>query len=171
MKCNMKHLKTYNESISSYLKPRKDDDIRDKIKNLSPNKKLLNGSEYGLLWLVEEALQEGADPSFDDQSAFNIACDYGNIEIVKLLLNDKRIDPSDLTGFMWALESNHYNIMELLLKDDRVDPSINDNDAIIYSSNTRNYKSVKILLNDKRVLNKLNKSQIKYYKNKINTIQ
>ena len=40
--------------------------------------------------------------------------------------------------------------------------------SIIYAGN---YKSVKILLNDKRVLNKLNKSQIKYYKNKINTIQ
>ena len=163
----MKYIKTYNESIKGFLKPKDDNDLRNKVKSFSPNEKLLKGAEYNLLWLVEEAIEEGADPSFDNQSAFNIACDYGNIEIVKYLLKDERVDPSDLTGFMWALESHHYNVVKFLLKDKRIDPTIDENEAIRYASNTQNYEAVKILLNDDRVKNSLNKSQFNYYKRKI----
>jgi hypothetical protein len=36
----MKHLKSYNEGIRHFLKPKSEEEINNALKNLSPNKKL-----------------------------------------------------------------------------------------------------------------------------------
>lgn len=48
----------------------------------------------------------------------------GHHEIVKLLLKDQRVDPSDKRNeaIEFACEYQHYEVVELLLKDKRVNP-------------------------------------------------
>ena len=58
----MKHLKTYNESITEFLKPKSKDRISDAIKKMKPEEKFVKDCEHGLMWLVEELLK---DPNFD----------------------------------------------------------------------------------------------------------
>jgi hypothetical protein len=45
--------------------------------------------------------------------------------VVKLLLSDKRVDPSaaDNYAIRYASKKGHYDVVELLLADERVDPS------------------------------------------------
>ena len=51
------------------------------------------------------------------------------IEVVKLLLTDKRVNPSANNNFAirWASRNGHTKVVKLLLADERVDPSANDN--------------------------------------------
>ena len=97
-------------------------------------------------------------PNFDDNQAFQLSARLGHIEIVELLLNDKRIDPAVVTipqilGSPCTINSNktNYNIVELLLKNKIIDPSIDYNYAIIYSSKFGHEQIVDLLLKDKRV--------------------
>lgn len=62
----MKHLKSYNESIKDYLKPKNKDEINNILKDLSPYKKFKKGCEYGLLDVIVDALIENneEDPDF-----------------------------------------------------------------------------------------------------------
>jgi hypothetical protein len=50
-----------------------------------------------------------------------------------------------------ASERGYYDIVKTLLKDSRVDPSDCSNEALVLASKTGNHKMVKLLLNDKRV--------------------
>ena len=47
---------------------------------------------------------------------------YGHIDIVKLLLDDSRVDPSDVKceAVTWSLRNKHFNITRLLISDKRV---------------------------------------------------
>ena len=51
------------------------------------------------------------------------------IKIVKILLKDERVDPSDQNNdaIQWASEKGHLEVVKLLLKDKRIDK----NDQII----------------------------------------
>ena len=59
-------------------------------------------------------------------SEFAHAIIKGDIELVKLLLSDPRVDPSADNNFAIkkAAENGHYKIVKLLLNDPRVDPSV-----------------------------------------------
>ena len=83
---------------------------------------------------------------------------YGNFEIVKLLLEDPRIDPSHGSGFFdydtafyWASRNGHDNVVQLLLLDPRIDPSVDNNCAIRYASYYGHDKVVRLLLADPRI--------------------
>ena len=57
---------------------------------------------------------------------FLIACDRGHIEIVKLLLNDNRVDVNKANKYGWtpfstACEKGYIEIVKLLLNDQRID--------------------------------------------------
>jgi ankyrin repeat protein len=86
-------------------------------------------------------------------SAFEYSCCFGYLEIVELLLNDSRVDPSDDNNqaIRKACCFGHYKIVELLLNDSRVDPSANYNEAIRKACCYGYFEIVKILLNDSRV--------------------
>ena len=60
------------------------------------------------------------------------ASKYGRPEIVKLFLNDPRLDPSndDNRAIQYASYCGHAEVVRLLLNDLRVDPSVNNNFAI-----------------------------------------
>ena len=105
---------------------------------------------------VIKLLKKGFNPSLDDNYAIKWASEYGHIEIVKLLLADKRVDPSDNNNLAirWASYKGHLEVVKLLLADKRVDPSAENNYAIRWASNNDLLEVVKLLLTDKRVYNK-----------------
>ena len=75
-----------------------------------------------MVWLVQDCLDEGVDPSAQDNRAIRWASYNGHIEVVKLLLTDKRVDPSadDNIAIRWASENGHTEVVKLLLTDKRV---------------------------------------------------
>jgi len=149
----MIYLKSYNESIRHLLKPKSKDDILELSNKLSPKEKLKKGCKYGVLLLVKQALEDGVDPSIDNNNAILNASQYGYIDIVKELLKDERVDPSVLNNLtiQLASEFGRIEVVKELLKDDRVDPSGNFNYAIQLASLNGHVEIVKELLKDKRV--------------------
>ena len=77
----------------------------------------------------------------------------GHTEVVKLLLQDKRVDPSvgNNSVIRLASQNGHTDVVKLLLQDGRVDPSNNDNCAIIWASENGHINVVKLLSQDERV--------------------
>ena len=59
------------------------------------------------------------------QQQFINAAKAGNLEVVKLLLTDNRVDPSDddNLAIIWAASRGHHEVVKTLLADNRVDPS------------------------------------------------
>jgi ankyrin repeat protein len=76
-----------------------------------------------------------------------------NIEVLKLLLNDKDIDPSNNKNVAIIIASFYGNIeaVKLLLQDKRVDPSDRKNEALMKSIENGKTEVVRLLLQDKRV--------------------
>ena len=91
------------------------------------------------------------DPSVDYNNAIRLASKNGHIEIVKILLQDKRVDPTDNWAIRIASQFGHIEIVKILLEDKRVDPSADDNYAIQYASQNGHTAVVKLLLHDDRV--------------------
>ena len=56
------------------------------------------------------------------------ACKYNHIDIVKLLLQDTRVDPSDRDNYAIrrTSEKGHVEVVKLLLQDPRVDLLLQD---------------------------------------------
>ncbi len=77
----------------------------------------------------------------------------GHIEVVNILLEDSRVDPSakDNYASRWASYYGHIEVVNRLLEDPRVDPSAVDNYAIRLASINGHIEIVKRLLEDSRV--------------------
>ena len=82
-----------------------------------------------------------------------IASDDGQLEMVKILLKDPRVDPSDdnNNSIRRASKNGHLEIVKLLLQDPRVDPSDGNNYSIKAASENGHIKIVRLLLKDPRV--------------------
>jgi ankyrin repeat protein len=87
--------------------------------------------------------------------AFSIvaASARGHTQVVKLLLQDPRTDPTVNNGraIVQACCNGHTGVVQLLLSDPRVDPSTRVNDAIHGACMTGSVAIVKMLLQDTRV--------------------
>ena len=72
---------------------------------------------------IKELLDTGWDPSTDNNFAIRYSCDLGYIEVVKLLLQDKRVNPSDWDNWAlkWSYTNGHMEILKILLQDSRID--------------------------------------------------
>lgn len=94
-----------------------------------------------------------ADPNYDRNSPLRYACQYGHIDIVRVFLQDNRVDPSDgnNVSIAVAVSNGHIDVVELLLQDSRVDPADCTNDAIQQASNQGHLEIVKLLMADCRV--------------------
>lgn len=79
---------------------------------------------------------------------------HRKVDIIRLLLEDSRIDPSidDNSLIVDASTAESPEIVDLLLKDPSVDPSVNDNRPVRLATFYGNWKVVDRLLKDKRVV-------------------
>ena len=84
---------------------------------------------------------------------FTNICREGNLDSVKLLIQDHRVDPSaqDNYSIIYASNNGHLEVVKLLLQDSRVDPSAQDNYSIIRASENGYLEVVKLLLQDPRI--------------------
>jgi ankyrin repeat protein len=97
---------------------------------------------------VKELLQQGVDPT----DSIIIASERGHANIVALLLQDGRSNPSaeDNMAIQLACVWGYADVVELLLKDGRVDPTANKNNSISHACSNGHTKVVKLLLRDGR---------------------
>lgn len=92
-----------------------------------------------------------------------LPCEVGNqnmvnkiskrTEMLKLLLNDKRLDLSKASGkpVINASRSGCYEMVELLLKQSGIDPSVQCNEPITIAAENGHIRVVEFLMKDKRV--------------------
>ena len=88
---------------------------------------------YGMIKLnyveiVEGLIKEGFDLDADDNWAIRVASVDGHSEVVKLLLQDPRVDPSDDDNYaiLLASDNGHSEVVKLLLQDERVKNSLSE---------------------------------------------
>ena len=87
------------------------------------------------------------------QEKFDLAINNNDIKNVKLLLKDKRVNPSNNnnSAILLASQNGHLEIVKLLLKDKRVDPSESVNYAIEYAFKNGHLDIVKKIWRDKKI--------------------
>jgi hypothetical protein len=89
----------------------------------------------------------------DLNNLFEEAVGLNNVELLELLLQDVRADPSVKNNYAIRLASckGHLTVVDRLLQDPRVDPSANNNEAIRRASENGHLAVVNRLLQDSRV--------------------
>lgn len=94
-----------------------------------------------------------SDQPVSGNKLFRWACKNGHIEVAKILLKNKSVDPtaSRNSAIRSASKNGHAEVVKILLKDERVNPADLYNDAIDSASKNGHVKVVKALLKDKRV--------------------
>jgi hypothetical protein len=98
-----------------HLKPKSEEEIRSCLKNLSPEEKLETGVKQSILWLVKDALTEGADVHADNDYALQCASWYGHAEVVKVLLDaGANVHACDDYALRWASWYGHTEVVKLL---------------------------------------------------------
>eukprot|EP01117_Protostelium_nocturnum_P013684 TRINITY_DN5129_c0_g1_i1.p1 TRINITY_DN5129_c0_g1~~TRINITY_DN5129_c0_g1_i1.p1 ORF type:complete len:367 (+),score=80.15 TRINITY_DN5129_c0_g1_i1:103-1101(+) len=115
------------------------------------NSVIQSASWYGHYGAVKALLQ---DPRVDPtRYSLHFACKVGNLELVKLLLEDPRSLPSSNQNqaFRNACKFGHALVVEELLKDERIDPSAKNNISIQDAAQNGFFEVVDLLLKDKRV--------------------
>jgi ankyrin repeat protein len=121
----------------------------------------IDACENGQLDIVKDLLSKCVDPSDCNNAAICCASHNGHLEVVKLLLTNKRVDPSDCNNYAirFASINGHIEVVKLLLQDSRVDPSAYNNFALHLASFKGHYEVVKLLKSTIiiRTFHKLNK--------------
>jgi ankyrin repeat protein len=98
--------------------------------------------------IVERLLNRGIDPAFDENQLICLACFYGHLKIVVLLLRDKRVDPS-ATGnrpIYNACTQGHFEIARELLNHPAVGAQDNECAALKDACLEGHEQIVKLLL-------------------------
>ena len=111
---------------------------------------------------VRELLQNGANPTENNNAPIAYASCNGHADIVKLLLQDGQVDPSVFYNapIRNASYYGHPKIVEMLLQDRRVDPTDDDNYTIKYACLNRHIKVIELLLQDGRADPSVNDNSI-----------
>jgi len=98
-------------------------------------------------------LCQTVDPSWNYNAALLCATMNGNAEIVKRLLKDPRVNPSDRNGFITyeAIRRRHVDIGLMFITHPRTDVTLDDQGAIYWASDYNVAEVVRLLLEDPRV--------------------
>jgi len=140
-----KYYPALDESIK-HLTGRTEQEIRQKLKNLSPKEKLETGAKEGIVWLVKDAIAAGADVHARDDYALRLASNYGHVEVVQLLLDaGADVHAENDLALRWASGNGHAEVVKLLLGA-RADVHARDDCALRWASYYGNVEVVKLLL-------------------------
>ena len=106
-----------------------------------------------------------------DPSESEVLCtavQKNNVEIVKMLLDDPRVIADDEALYV-AYQYNNPKIFELILKEPTIDPTGDDNSIIdnVFDKIDHYKEIAKLLIKDKRIRKVLTKEEIKEYESKI----
>jgi len=93
------------------------------------------------------------DPSIFDNSFFVEACCYGQLEAVRHLMKDPRINVAVDNNWpiIVASENGHLAVVQELLKDPRVDPSTHENTAFNWAIRFGHHEVANLLLQHPKV--------------------
>lgn len=105
---------------------------------------------------VKRLLQDRRVNLENNDRVLMTACALGRTEIVHLLLEDGRINPSiqdyrRKTPLTEATKNGHIEVLKLLLADPRVDPTDNNNQVLRIAMNENNEDIIQLLFSDLRV--------------------
>jgi hypothetical protein len=113
----------FNESLKDYLKPKSEEEIKHSIDKSNVNVKkenlplanMLTACEPGLVWLAKQSIEQGIDIHYSGEIFLLTAAVYGNIEIVKLLL-ELGADPTVQDNYAYKLArlKGHRDVAELV---------------------------------------------------------
>jgi hypothetical protein len=94
-----------------------------------------------------------------------LASGNGHFDVVKLLLEQQNVDPSDYNNeaIVWAVRNNHIDVVKLLIADPRVDPSEPHNKAITWAVEFNLKEIVYLLSEDPKVIAKGIPDEVKKY--------
>lgn len=117
------------------------------------NRQLVIAARTGNINAVRRLIAAGANPAFDNNDAIELAAGYGHLEVVRLLLQDERVDPSadNDKAIVLAAQGGYLEIVRLLLSDSRVNPGVSVNEPIRWAAMNGHLEVVRLLLQDDRV--------------------
>lgn len=88
------------------------------------------------------------NPAIDDVMLNNCilpdACEHGRLAIVKVLLQDERVIPTEKSLSLASI-NGHVEVMKVLLADKRIDPTANTNDALSCACGAGQLDAVQLL--------------------------
>ena len=125
---------------------------------MEDTQRLIDAAGSGELEVLEELLENGVDPSADDNEAIITAAIFAHTAIVDRLLawegaNGERVNPAadDNAAIREAADLGHTDVVDRLLRDNRVDPGAMDNYAIRVAAENGHKDVVESLLANDRV--------------------
>ncbi|ORY47373.1 hypothetical protein BCR33DRAFT_764394 [Rhizoclosmatium globosum] len=95
-------------------------------------------------------LDKTFDPSCQGNRTLLWACERGDLDVVKVLLTDNRVTFLD-EAFLAVCSSAHEDVLRLFLNDTRIDPSVQDNLGLVDAAKFGSVSTVRLLLADPRV--------------------
>lgn len=126
------------------------DDTRIRVSKIEAL--LINACRNGYLELVEVLLADNRSSTVNLGSLLTFVCKIGNIQLVQLLLSKGAYPSYTYNlPIREAVYENHIEIVRLLMKDKRVDPSDLNNDCIHYAIKQNKVEMASLLLEDIRV--------------------
>jgi hypothetical protein len=133
-----------NEEEFKYFKGPSKEKILKSLEGKSLNTKFGIAIRNNISWLVQDCLEQGIDPTRWDNWSIKEAADHGHLQIVKLLLKDKRVDPSINNNRLikWAFHHFYLNLVKELLKDKKVIDSLDLEEMQEYITIIKKYKDL-----------------------------
>ncbi len=148
---------TICENIINIL-PMIDKNILYNVEHITPNtlKELLKYPKFDPNLIdISPIIDKRNDHDYTNYHILSFFIDENNIEIVKLLLDDKKVNPcfgeNNDDAISLAVFNNNVEIVKLLLDDKRINPCMNENYILRQSCRFGYTEIVKLIFEDGRV--------------------
>jgi ankyrin repeat protein len=109
--------------------------------------------EFGHYEIAKLLYEKGADPSIADSFSFRLAAENGHANIVRLFINDKRINVNaqDEYAIKQACEENHYEVVKILMDHPSVSFLTDPNSPVLVDSVHHGGKLLRTLFADTKI--------------------